>query len=176
MREKPHCCMGMIVFPDKAVLPTSALTASRFTISIEPVQIFDFHNRNQFLAAMKNAIDRGFPTVPDPPEEELIQHEDGMPGFKNSIEIKYAAVRTWDELERKSIFVSVECYPSQYLIESWGRASDGKWSDDKLLELRLPSSVGLEVVVNAILDHLKIRKDLPGLMLDFTQHKKAKGA
>lgn len=173
MREKPLCSMGLLVLADKAILPTSAKTPSRFTISIEPIQIFDYHDRNQFLSVMKNAIDRGFPSVPDPPEEELIQHEDGMPGFKNPPVLKYADTDSWDDLERKSIFLSIRCYPSQYLIESWGRAADRKWSDDKTLELRLPSDVGLEVVVDAILDHLRIRKDLPGLMMDFTQQRTA---
>lgn len=173
MREKPHCSMGLVILPEKAILPTSAKTPSRFTIAIEPVQVFDYRDKGEFLAALKEAIDRGFPDVMDPPEEELIQHEDGMPGFKNPIELKYADADSWDDLERKSIFLSIRCYPSQYLIESWGRAADRKWSDDKTLELRLPSDVGLEVVIDAILDHLRIRKDLPGLLMDFTQQRTA---
>lgn len=161
--------MGLVILPDKAVLPTSVLTPSRFTIAAEPVQVFDYHNKNEFLAAIKKSIDRGYPNVADPPEDELIQNEDGMPGFKNPIELKYVNADTWDDLERKSIFISLDCYPSQYLIESWGRTTDGKWSDDKTLELRLPASVGLELVVDSILDHLRIRRDLPGLMMDFSQ-------
>lgn len=173
MREKPYCSMGLIILPDKAVLPTSAHTPSRFTISTEPVQVFDYHDKAQFLAALKDAISRGFPDVKEPPDEELIQHEDGMPGFKNPLELKYVNADSWDELERKSIFLSIRCYPSQYLIESWGRAADQKWSEDKTMELRLPASVGLEVVIDAILDHLRIRKDLPGLVVDFSQQKTA---
>jgi len=165
MREKPYCSMGLTILSDKAVLPTSAKTPSRFTIAVKPVQVFDFQDKVQFLDALKAAIERGFPSVPDPPEEELMHFDDGMPGFKNPIELKYAGVKSWDELEQKSIFVSLDCYPSQYLIKSWGRGSDGKWSDEKALELRLPSSVGLEVVVDAILDHLRNRRDLPGLVI-----------
>lgn len=176
MREKPYCCMGLVILPDKAVLPTSADTVSRFTISVEPVQVFDYQDKTQFLAALKNAVERGLPTIPDPPEEDLIDFGDGVPGFKEPVELKYAGVDSWDELERRSIFVSLDCYPSQYLIESWGHASDGKWSDEKLLELRLPSDVGLEVVVNAILDHLKNRRDLPGLDISPFRSKTAKGA
>ena len=163
MREKPTCSMGFYILYDKAILPTSAQTPSRFTIAIEPVQVFDYHDKNAFLAAMKNAIERGYPIVQDPPEEELIHHDDGMPGFKHPPVMKYAAIDSWDDLERKSIFVSVECFPSQYLIESWGHGADGKWSDEKLLELRLPTPIGVEVVVNSILDHLNNRRDLPGL-------------
>lgn len=165
MREKTYCSMGLIILADKAVLPTDAKTQSRFTISTEPVQVFDYHNKNEFLDVLKNAIERGFPNVPDPPKAELIQHEDGIPEFKNPVELKYAQAESWDDLERKSIFISIRCYPSQYLIESWGHGADGKWSDEKLLELRLPSSVELEVVIDSILDHLKNRRDLPGLVI-----------
>jgi len=173
MREKPFCSMGLYILPDKAVLPTSALTPSRFTIAIEPIQVFDYHSKNEFLSAIKKSIDRGYPMVADPPQDELVQNEDGMPGFKDPPVLKYVNADNWDDLERKSIFVSLDCYPSQYLIESWGRAADQKWSEDKTLELRLPASVGLEVVIDAILDHLRIRKDLPGLVVDFSQQKTA---
>ncbi len=176
MREKPHCSMGIIVLADKAILPTSAQTPSRFTISVEPVQVFDYHDKNAFLGAMEKAIERGYPTAPEPTPEELEAFDDGMPGFKNPVELKYASVQSWDDLERKSIFVSVECYPSQYLIESWGHGSDGKWSDDKMLELRLPTPIGLEVVVNAILDHLNNRRDLPGLDRSPFRSTSAKGS
>lgn len=176
MREKPYCSMGLIVLPDKAILPTSARTPSRYTISIEPVQVFDFQDKDQFLAAIKNAIERGYPSVSEPPPEDLVTFEDGMPGFKNPVELKYADARSWDDLEKKSVFVSLDCYPSQYLLESWGKASDGRWSNDKLLELRLPSTVELSVVVDAILDHLKTRRDLPGLIIGPSQSKTAKGA
>ncbi|MBZ0188009.1 MAG: hypothetical protein K8F91_17310 [Candidatus Obscuribacterales bacterium] len=176
MREKPYCSMALYILRDKAVLPTSALTPSRFTISIEPIQVFDYQDKLQFLAALKNAIEQGFPKVPDPPAEELVQHEDGIPGFKNPPVMKYVTADSWDDLERKSIFVSLECYPSQYLVESWGHSSDGKWSDDKLLELRLPSQVGLEVVIDAILDHLRTRNDLPGFSFGQSQQQTAKGA
>lgn len=175
MREKPYCSMSLIIMPDKAVLPTDALTSSRFTISIEPVQVFDYHDKGEFIAALQTSIGRGFPNVSDPPDGDLVYFEDGMPGFKNPIELKYAQAASWEDLERKSISISLRCYPSQYLIESWDHAKDGKWSDEKLLELRLPSSVGLEVVVNAILDHLKTRRDLPGLLIVPFHPEAAKG-
>jgi hypothetical protein len=168
--------MSLIVLADRAILPTSADTASRFTISIEPVQVFDYHDKADFLSALKHAIARGLPIVADPPEDELVSHEDGMPAFKNPVELKYASVGSWDELEKKSIFISIDCYPSQYLIESWGRGSDGKWADEKLLELRLPSQVGLEVVIDAIMDHLRNRRDLPGLVISRFQTQTKNGA
>jgi hypothetical protein len=176
MREKPYCSMSLIIMADKAILPTDALTPSRFTISIEPIQVFDYQDKSEFIAALENSIERGFPNVSDPPEEDVVYFEDGMPGFKKSPELKYAQAASWEDLERKSISVSLRCYPSQYLIESWGREKDGTWSDEKLLELRLPSTVGLEVVVNAILDHLRTRRDLPGLLIGPFQQKTAKGA
>lgn len=162
MREKPYCCIALIVLPDKAILPTSADTPSRFTISVEPVRVFDYRSKAQFLSALESTIERGLPTVSDPPENELIESGNGVPGFKNPVELKYADALSWDQLERKSIFVSVDCYPSQFLIESWGREPDGAWSDQKLLELRLPPDAGLNGVIDAILEHLTTRTDLPG--------------
>jgi hypothetical protein len=176
MREKPFCSMGLYILADRAILPTNAQTPSRFTIAIEPVQVFDYHDKNDFLAAMKIAVERGYPSVPDPPDKELIFHADGVPGFKNPPVLKYASVESWDDLERTSIFVSIECFPSQYLIQSWGHGADRKWSDEKLLELRLPADVQLDVVVNAILDHLKNRRDLPGLDVSPFRPRTAKGA
>lgn len=175
-REKLTCGVGFYLMADRAILPTEAITENRLRVDIEPVTVFDYRNRAEFIAALENAIAAGNPIVPNPAEEELQPSADGFSEFKNPPGLKYSGLATWDELERKSILASIRCYPSGYLVEVFGRAKDGKWSEDTALELRLPANVGLSVVVDAILDHLKIRRDLPGLVLGPFQQEKAKGA
>lgn len=175
-RERAHAVVNLFVLSDRAVIPTSVKTASGYTISIEPVEVFDYRDRNALKGALEQAVARGIRKVPDLPAKELIYDEDGIPGgLKEPIEPRYAGVADWDELERKSIYFFLQCYPSGFLLDSWGRSADGKWSDEKLLELRLPSDVGLELVIDAILDHLKNRPDLPGFTLGSSQEKTAKG-
>lgn len=159
-REKLTCAVGLYLMADRAILPTEAITTSGLGVDIDPVTVFDYRNRIEFITALEKAIAAGNPVVPDPAEEEL--QPDGS--FKNPAGLKYSGVPTWDDLERKSILASVRCYPSGYLIEVFGRdKKNGKWSEDLALELRLPANVGLSVVVDAILDHLRNRQDLPGL-------------
>lgn len=172
-REKPYAEFNLFILADRAIMPTSADTPSRFTISIEPVQVFDYRDRQALTAAIEQSISVGIPVVADPPEDELEQFADGMPGFKNPPVLKYAGITSWDELERRSICFSVQCYPSGFLVDCWGRAQNGKWSEEQSLDLRLPSTIGVTGLVDAILEHLKTRKDLPGLMMDFSQQRTA---
>lgn len=163
-REQAYAAFNLFVLADRAIIPTSADTPSRYTISIEPVQVFDYTDRNALKAAIEQAISKGIPQVPDLPPNETITDEEGISGLRNPIELKYAGVHTWDELERKSIFFCIECYPSGYLVDCWDRARNGKWSENQSLDLRLPTSVGIDGLVDAILNHLETRRDLPGLM------------
>lgn len=175
MRAKPYCNLNIIIMADKAIMPTDARTESRWHLSVEPVEVFDYRNRSEFIAACKRAIVRGIPEVPMPAETEMFWIE-GRPELKHPIELKFAGTDNWDDLERKSVFVSVECYDKGFLIESSGRTPKGIWSEQDVLELRLNPEVGIEGVVDAILDHLETRKDLPGSTVDFNQSKTAKGA
>lgn len=175
-REKLTCGLGLYLMADRAILPTEAITASGLAVDIEPVTVFDYRNRSEFITAIEKAIAAGNPVVPDPAEDELERDVDGFKAFKNPAGLKYSGLPTWDDLEQKSILATLRCYPSGYLVEAFGRAKNGKWSDDLTLELRLPANVGIPVVVDAILDHLKTRKDLPGLVLGPFQQERAKGA
>lgn len=172
-RERPYAHFNLFILADRAIIPTDADTPSKFTISIEPVQVFDYRDRQALVAAIEHSVSVGVPLVADPSPDELNQFDDGMPGFKNPPILKYAGVASWEELERRSICFFVQCYPSGYLVDCWGRAKDGKWSEEQSLELRLPSTVGLNGVVDAILDHLKTRKDLPGMKMDFSEQRTA---
>lgn len=175
-REKPYAAFNLFVLSDRAIIPTSADTPSRYTISIEPVQVFNYHDKAALTAAIEKQITLGIPKVPDPQDEELIFDADGLPdGLKYPIEPKFADVGTWDEFERSSIHFCIECYPSGYAVECWGRAADGKWSDDEPLDLTLPASVGIAGLVDAIWSHLQTRKDLPGMTLKLPQPETANG-
>lgn len=149
---------------DKAMLVTRADTPIHLTMTTEPVDLFDFRNRDEFLAVVREAAARGIPMVEMPPEDELYWESNGMPGLKNPVELKYAQVKSWDELERRSVYYTVDCYPRGFVVISCGRNKDGLWNDETALELRMPSDVGLEGVVDAIIENLNTRKDFPGLM------------
>lgn len=175
-REQPYSAFNVFFLPDRAFIPTSADTPSRYTVSIEPVQVFNYHDKAVLTEAIEKQISMGIPKAPNPREDELILDKDGMPaGLKSPLELKYAGT-SWDEFERNSIHFCVECYPSGYVVDCWGRASDGKWSDEQSLELTLPASVGVSGLVDAIWAHLQTRKDLPGVVTDFNQPKTARGA
>lgn len=176
-REKPNGAFNLFFLADRAVIPTSGKPPSRYTVSIEPVQVFDWHDKAALAAAIEKQLAIGIPQIPELNDKELIFDQDGQPnGLKNPVEPNYAGVSTWDELERKSIYFSVQRFPSGYLVDSWKRAADGKWSEEQSLELRLPASVGVSGLVDAIWAHLQTRKDLPGVVTDINQPKTARGA
>ena len=165
MRAKPICNLNIVIMADKAIMPTDARTEERLHFSVEPVEVFDYRNRVEFIAACKRSINRGIPIIEMPSGNDVINDEHGML-LKNPIELKYSNFKSMDELERNSLFVAVECYDQGFLIQSWGRAKSGKWSDEKVLELRLTPDVGIEGAVDAILEHLETRQDRNGVLLN----------
>ncbi len=175
-REKPYAAFNLFFFAERVIMPTTARTPGRYWISIEPVQVFNYHNKGVLTDAIEKQILLGFPQVENPSPDELIYDQDGLPaGLKSPLELKYAGTG-WDEFERDSIHFCVECYPSGYVVDCWGRAANGKWSDEQSLELTLPASVGVSGLVDAIWSHLQTRKDLPGMTFELPQPKTANGA
>lgn len=173
-REQAYAAFNVYFLSDRAVIPTSADADSGYTVAVEPVQVFNWQDKAALVAAIEKQIAFGIPQIPGLRDEELIFDDEGEPiGLRNPIEPKYAGVSDWDDLERKSIYFSVQCFPSSYLVDSWKRAADGKWSEEQSLELRLPSSAGLAGLVDAIWEHLKSRKDLPGVMVPFGEQRTA---
>ncbi len=94
---------------DKAIMPTDARTEERFHFSVEPVEVFDYRNREEFISACKRSINRGAPTIGMPSGNDVINDEHGML-LKNPIEPKNSNFKSMDELEQNSVFVAVECY------------------------------------------------------------------
>jgi len=92
MREKLKWGLGLYLMADRAILPTEAVTENRLRVDIEPVTVFDYRNRSEFIAALEKAIAAGNPTVPNPEEEELKPRADGSSEFKNPAALKYAGV------------------------------------------------------------------------------------
>jgi hypothetical protein len=161
MREKIICGLSIFFLADKAIVPTEANIPAGFSISVEPVEIFDYRDRDEFVAALWQAIQRGNPDVPNPPDEDIFKDASGFPSFKNPLELKYAQVDSWEEFERSSIYASVSAYQSGYVVEAFGRAPNGTWGEDILLNARVPLDDGLHGVVDALLAHLQTRADLP---------------
>ncbi len=144
---------------DKAIVPTEAHIPSGFTISTEPVEVFDYRDKDAFLAALWEVVRTGNPSVPDPAPDEITKDENGFPVFKNPTELKYAGVGSWEEFERASIYASVCSYPSGYVVDVFGRAADGTWAEDIAFNTRVPIDDGIGGVVDVLLEHIKGRND-----------------
>lgn len=174
-RDVCYASFSVYAMADRGLLASDADTPAHLSMTVEPVDVFDWRNRAEFLDAVKRAVARGIQSVPMPPDEDLNWDESGMPGLKEPIELRYAGVKTWEELERKSFFYSVECYERGFVVISCGRQKNGLWSDEVALELRMPAEIGVEGVVDAILENLKEREDLTGSAADISQSNTAKG-
>lgn len=175
MTEQAICSMTLYFMNDRAILPTEADIPSGFSMSIEPVSVFDYRNRSEFIAALEKTIERGNPQIAEPPESEIVRNSKGIPASKNPVELQYAKFDKWDDLERNSIYATIDSYPSGFLVQVFGRAKNGKWSDVTPLEVRL-LDVGVPVVVDVILEHLKTRHDLSNTMVKPSKRGSAKGA
>ncbi|MBS2009178.1 MAG: hypothetical protein JST01_19145 [Cyanobacteria bacterium SZAS TMP-1] len=161
MREKLNCGLSIFFLADKAIMPTEANIPAGYSVSVEPVAFFDYRDKDAFVEALWEAIQNGNPDVPNPPDEDVVRDASGFLGFKRPVELKYAGVESWEDLERSSIYGSVCVYPSGYVVEVFGRAADGTWGEDRLLSVRIPIDAGVDGVVDTILAHLETRTDLP---------------
>jgi hypothetical protein len=161
MKEKIICGLSIFFLADKALIPTEANIPAGYSISIEPVAVFDYRDKEAFREALWDAISEGNPNVENPLDSEVIRDANGFPRFKNPIELKYSGLTSWEELERKSIYASVCSYPSGYIVECFGRAADGSWGEDIVLSARIAIEEGIDAVLDTLLTHLDTRADLP---------------
>lgn len=156
-KEKKLSWFGLYVLADRALLPTCVKT-SQGDFDVEPIREFNYRNRDELLDAISKAVQKGNPLGDVPPIENR---------KKQTPMEKLAKAKSWADLERKSIYFSIKVFPSSFAIKAWGRAPDGKWSDEEetALDVRIPAETGIEAVADAILDHLSNRSDLPHLPL-----------
>jgi hypothetical protein len=161
MKEKIVCGMSIFFLAEKALIPTEANIPAGYSISTEPVSEFDYRDREAFREALWEAIITGNPSVANPPDSEIIKDSHGFPRFKNPLELKYAGVDSWEELERASVYASVCSYPSGYIVEAFGRAADGTWSDERVLSERVAIDDGIDAVIDVLIAHIDSRSDLP---------------
>jgi hypothetical protein len=154
-KEKKLCWFGLLVLPEKALLPT-CIETDQGDFDVEPIRQIDYRNRQDLVDAIENAISVGNPPGEAPSREKRKE--------RTPME-KLAGAKSWADLERKSIYFSIKVYPSDFQIKSWGRASDGTWSDEKetALDVKIPKEAGAEGIADAILEHLSQRNDLLGL-------------
>lgn len=109
------------------------------------------HERHSLLRTGRN------PLIDTPSPEQLKN--------KTAMEIR-AKASSWTELQRKSIGFLIQCWKSDFVVEAWGRAQNGAWESENnpALSISIPVQSGVEAVADAILDHLKKRNDLPGMV------------
>jgi hypothetical protein len=90
----------------------------------------------------------------------------------------YLDVKTQDELEKKTVYVSVKRLNTGFKITSLHKLVNGLQDRKgaKALDILLPRETTYEQLAAFIIEHLKSRKDLPGSTVDFNQSKTAKGA
>lgn len=163
-----RCGLGLYVFADRALIPTIKQVESGQYIDGEPCAVVDYRDEKALLGALKRAFELGNPTIPDSTLDE---------SRKRPIIQRVAGAKSWVDLERHSIYFSIECWDSEFVVTSEGRASDGSWNREGsyLLEMHIPVAEGIEAVTKSVLDHLKTRKDLPGQAFG-EQQKTARGA
>ena len=166
--EKSVSWHGLYILADRALLPTRIET-EQGDFDVEPIRQFDYRSRLALIEALAAAFMTGNPEAEVPPLENK---------KKPTPMEKLVGAKSWTDLERKYIYFSIMVYPSTVRLESWARASDGTWSDEKetALDITIPLSAGVEGVADTILEHLRTRRDLPGVTFDFPQPKTAKGA
>jgi len=159
MREKIICGMSIFFLADKAMVPTEAHIPSGYSVSVEPVTVFDYKDREEFVQALWSTLERGNPDIDEPAESEIVRDANGFFGFRNPVELKYAGVKSWDDLEHVSIYASVCAYPSGYIVEVFGRSPGGDWSDEIVLKAQVPVDEGLGAVVDMLTEHMASRTD-----------------
>lgn len=154
-KEKKLCWFGLLVLPDRALLP-KCIKTSYGDFDVEPVREVDYRRRSDLIDALNNAIAIGNPPG-DVPEYRLKKG----PSLLETL----IGAKSWADLERKSIYFSIKIFPSYYSVKSWGRALDGKWTEeeDTVLDVTISAEKGVDAIADAILEHLKTRTDLPGL-------------
>ncbi|MBZ0187956.1 MAG: hypothetical protein K8F91_17040 [Candidatus Obscuribacterales bacterium] len=167
-KEKTLAWLSLVVLSDRALLPLDIKTNQGY-FAVEPIQELDYRNRSALVEGLISALQKGNPER-DVPDWWTKKEQTPME--------KLAKAKSWRDLEKKSIYFSILVHELDIRIEAWGRASNGAWSDEKdtVLDVRIPASSGAEGIADVILEHLKTRKDLPGLSFGPSQQQTAKGA
>ena len=149
--------VGLFVTPDRGLIPTLYRTEAGFHLQREPIIEFDYRNRVALAEALMDAITRGNPQIQTPPPEEQKKR---LPDVQKRMKAK-----SWKDVERRSIYFSIECLEDEFVVISWGRAPDGTWAPEKehALERHIPVAEGIDAIVDVVWDHLTQRSDLPGL-------------
>jgi hypothetical protein len=161
------CWLGLYILADRALLPTTCKTEAGTFRDCDPHLEIDYSDRAALRAALQKALLAGNPEISKPTKEQR---------QKLAPTAVAAKAQSWSELERKSIFFGIRQYPTEIIVEAWAKNSDGSWSENKSFEVSIAIEAGVDGVVDAILQHLSTRKDLPGMTFDFRQPKTARGA
>lgn len=135
-------------------IPTEALTNAGFYLQVEPVRQVNYWDLDELTAALQSALENGNPEITVPPG---VQHHEFVMG-------RYLSVSGQEDFEKATIPIRIEENDDHYSVRSWKKLANGKWEGEKNLALNcvVAKSNGARGIAEAIIEHLKSRKDLPG--------------
>lgn len=158
---------GFYVAADAAYMPTQMDTDAGYFISKEPVHRFNAFDIKELAQALRKSLIK---------PNEVIAAEHMPP--TDLVMSPHLHVSTQQDLERKTVFVSVVRLDTGFRIESQPRKADGTWDRkaDRDIDCYLQVDTSYEKLAETIISYLRTRRDLPGSMVDFNQPKTARGA
>lgn len=165
-KQELEVWISLYVTAKGAYIPLLNDTDAGFHIENEPVISFNCADVTAMERALAQSLANGNPVIAAP--KDLSERE--------SVIAKYIGVSSQAELEKISIHFSVEQLTDSYVIQCSKRDSSGLWdrSKEKALDVSLPKTGGTEPLARVIFEHLRTRKDLPGLTFDLNQPNTAK--
>jgi len=158
---------GFYVAADAAYMPTQMDTDAGYFISKEPVLRFNAFEVSELAEALRKSLFK---------PNEVIAAEHMPP--KDLVMSPHLHVSTQQDLERKTVFVSVVRLDTGFRIESQPRKADGTWDRkaDRDIDCYLPLDTSYEKLAETVIAYLRSRRDLPGQAIDINQQRTARGA
>ena len=142
---------GFYVAGSEAFMPAMMDTDAGYFIEKEPVLRFDPFNSSALAKVLENSLSEPNTVIPAskfPPEDLVLS--------------PYLNVSSQNELEKKTVYVSVVKLNTGFRIESQQRKSDGTWDrKDKAIDEVLPETATYGELADRIIAYLKTRKDIP---------------
>lgn len=133
-------------------MPTHFDTDAGYFLHCEPVHHFDAFNLQKLTMLLEGALSKPNPMTKAShmPPEELVMGP-------------YLNVKSQDELEKKTIYVSVKRLDTGFRIASLNKLPNGLQDrkGQKALDITISLDTTYEQLAARIIEHLKSRKDLP---------------
>jgi hypothetical protein len=140
--------VSVVVYGDKAVVPTTALTTAGYYLAIYPSFVSDL-TLDDLARAITDALAQGTPLVPALTREEFKQRDDPV--------LKPLKVRSWLALAKKGASFGIEWMDGEISIVGSKLDKRGRFVDDREHEIHLSPSATPEQVAEVILLDLQRR-------------------